>query len=60
MGYLIYGKTFNSDFLPLNWEGEQQVELEKAFEYATREDALERLVQVKPKDGTYFDIRRAK
>lgn len=59
------GKWYEPDktFAPLDWNGKRLTkknERQNAFEYATREDAQERLDAVNKKKGTAFEIRKAK
>lgn len=74
MSYLIYGKRtepiLNTDtheymgpdsrFAALDWDGKRVAKLVDAFEYATKEDAQERIDKVKGKPGVVFEIRKAK
>ena len=73
MGYLIYGKRtepiFNKDtheymgpdarFAALDWDGKRVARKSDAFEYATKEDAQERLNKKSGKHGVIFEIRKA-
>ena len=72
--FLIYGKRTQPirntntgemmgpdlTFRALDWNGKRVTKLVDAFEYATREDAQERLDKVKGKPGVVFEIRKAK
>lgn len=66
--YLIYGKRTqktvgggpDSRFAALTYDGKRVAKLTDAFEYATREDAQERIDKVKGKPGVVFEIRKAK
>ena len=65
--YLIYGKRNqevvgggpDSRFAALTWDGKRVAKKTDAFEYATKEDAQERLDKIKGKPGVLFEIRRA-
>ena len=71
--YLIYGKRTepirnkdtgemmgpDSRFCALDWNGKRVARKTDAFEYATREDAEERLNKVKGKKGVVFEIRKS-
>lgn len=72
--YLIYGKRtqpiLNTDtheymgpdatFRALDWSGRRVTKLTDAFEYATKEDAQERIDKMGGKPGVVFEIRKAK
>lgn len=74
MGFLIYGKRtqpiLNTDtyeymgpdsrFAALTYNGKRVVKLTDAFEYATKEDAQERIDKMGGKPGVVFEIRKAK
>lgn len=74
MGFLIYGKRtepiFNTDtkeymgpdstFRALDAGGKRVNKLTDAFEYATKEDAQEKIDKVGGKPGVVFEIRKAK
>lgn len=71
--YLIYGKRTqpiynketheymgpDSRFAALTWDGKRVAKKTDAFEYATKEDAQERLDKTAGKPGVVFEIRRA-
>ena len=67
MSYLIYGKRTqevigggpDSRFAALTWDGIRVAKKTDAFEYATKEDAQERLNKIKGKAGVVFEIRKA-
>ena len=71
--WLIYGKRTqpwqdakgkmhypDKTFRALNADGVRVTSLNKAFSYATKEDAQERLDKATPRPGTVFEIRKAK
>lgn len=72
--FLIYGKRTqpirntdtgemmgpDSRFAALDWSGKRVGKLTDAFEYATREDAQERIDKMGGKPGVVFEIRKAK
>lgn len=74
MGFLIYGKRtqpiLNTDtheymgpdsrFAALDYSGKRVSKLTDAFEYATKEDAQERIDKMGGKPGVVFEIRKAK
>lgn len=72
--YLIYGKRTqpirdtntgelygpDSRFAALTYGGKRVTKLTDAFEYATKEDAQERIDKMGGKPGVVFEIRKAK
>lgn len=72
-GYLIYGKRTepvrdkntgkiygpDSRFCALDWGGKRVARKTDAFEYATKEDAQERIDKMGGKPGVIFEIRKS-
>lgn len=72
MGWLIYGKRtkpyisksgnlfeIDKKFAPLDWKGFRVTKKSDAFEYATKEDAQDRLDKIKSVDGAVFEVRKS-
>lgn len=74
MSYLLYGKRTlpiedystheimgpDKTFAALDWNGVRVTKKSDAFEYATKEDAEERLSKIKLRPGVVIEIRKAK